>query len=308
MADLIFKALFTLIYVFLYLFIGWGIYKSLAKLFNWKNTNIISVIRNFSRKRPKAPKVTAGLIIVILSILLLVRTVEIWHTEIEPTLTFEAITKNFVPDIFLKLFLIKGTLVATPQLEIKMELINAHIIDLQSDKKKWTKESLEGKYQYIIGISNKSSNDIEDLKVDFQFPFFVNYQKISEERKVSGKSIEANFTRGSASPTLDVEVIGKVRPMSFTVRAHRISPKGLLKILFVLEKTGLSVKDIPPPGSQMARVLKSGKCEFIHGTFTYKQQVFEIYYPIEIRKDKSLFLGPPEKKMPPDAIGVLSLG
>ncbi|MBC8473123.1 MAG: hypothetical protein H8D56_27000 [Planctomycetes bacterium] len=308
MANLIYRTLFTLIYALLYLFMGWSIYALIAKGFSWKNTNLFSVSLKFSLKKLTTPEVTAALIIVLIFSLAAQTSFRIWRTEIEPKLTFEAIANKFAPDILIKLFSTAGTIEARPQLEIQMELINEHIIDLQSGKKKWTKESLEGKHQYLIRISNKSSNDIEDLRLDLQFPFFVNYQKIIEERKVSGRSIEANFTRHSASPTLSVEVIGELKPMSFTVGAHRISPKGILEILFILEKTGLWVKDIPPPGSQMARMLKSGKCEFIHGTFTYKEQVFEIYYPIEIRKDKSLFLGPPENKMPPNAIVVLSLG
>ena len=308
MANLIFKTLFTLIYAILYLFMGYSIYGLLAKWLTWKSTNLILVFLKFRLKNPTIPEVTSVLLVLLIFAFAVHTSIKICRTDIEPTLTGTAIMKKFVPNILLKFYSIIDTLVAKPQLNIQMELINEHIIDLERDKKKWTKESLEGKQQYIISISNKSNNDIEDLKVVFQFPLFVNYQEIIEERNISGMRIEANFTKWSASPTSSIKVMEKPTAMNYSVRVHRVSPEGILKILFVFEKSGLSVKDTPPPGSQTARLLKSDKCEFIHGTFTYKEKVFEIYYPIEIRQNKSIFLGPSKTKIPPNAIVVLALG
>ena len=195
---------------------GWALYALLAKWFTWKDTNLfanlISIFHKLSLKRLSTPEVTTALIIAFVIIAFTVHSIKIWRTDIEPTLTVKAIAKKFVPDIFLNLFSTADTLVAKPKLDIQMELINEHIIDLQSDKKKWTKESLEGKHQYIIAISNESGNDIEELTLDFQFPFFVSYQEIIEERNVSGRTIKANFTKWSASPTLSVEIIGKPIP------------------------------------------------------------------------------------------------
>lgn len=299
------RGLFTLIYLLIYLGIGWSLYALLAKWFTWKNTNLltnlISIFHKLSLKRLSTSEATAALIITFVIITFTVHSIKIWRTDIEPTLTFNAIGKEFVPDIFLNLFSTVNTLVAKPKLDIQMELINEHLIDLQSDKKKWTKESLEGKDQYIIGISNESGSDIVNLTLDFQFPFFVSYQEIIEERNVSGRTIKANFTNWSASPTLSVEKIGKPIPMSFTIRARSMSPKGFLKVLFVIEKAEL-VKETPPPESEMS------KTEFIHGTFEYKKKNFEIYYPFKILQDRSLFLGPPESKMPTNAIYIYTLG
>jgi len=306
--TIVLRVWFTLFYVLLYSFMGWSLFVLLSKWFNWTNTDLISALLKIGLKRPTAPEVAAAVIIPLILVFFITTSIKIWRTDIEPTLTTESIAKKFGPGIFLKLFSTVDTIEARPKLEIDMASIDQHIINLESENKKWTRESLKGKRQYAIGITSESSSDIEDLSIDIQFPYFVIEQEVIEERMVSGRSVKANFTSWSASPTLDLELIGKPRPMSYTVRAHRISPKGRLRILFILDRNASSVKNVPPPGSQMAKMLANAKCEFIHGAFTYKKKKFEIYYPIEFQKDGSLFLGPPQDKMPPNAMGVLSLG
>lgn len=304
--TIVLKVCFALFYALLYSFIGWSLFVLLSKWFNWTNTDLISALLKISLKRPTAPEVAAAVIIPFILVFFISISVKIWRTDIEPTLTIKSIAKKFSPGIFLKLFSTAETVEARPQLAINMALINQHIIDFESGNKEWTSESLKGKQQYAISIA--SDSDIEDLKIDIQFPYFVINQEIIEVRKASGGSVKANFTSWSASPTLDLELIGIPRPMSYTVRVHRISPKGILRILFILDKKGSSVRNAPPPGSQIARMMARAKCEFIHGTFIYKKQKFEIYYPIEIRQDQSLFLGPSENKIPPTATYINALG
>ena len=196
---IVLRVCFTLFYVLLYSFMGWSLFALLSKWFDWTNTDLISALFKIGLKKPIAPEVAAVIIILLVLTSFITTSIKVWRTDIEPTLTTISIAKKFGPGIFLKLFSTVDTIEARPKLQIDMASINQHIIDLESENKKWTRESLEGKRQYAIGITSESSSDMEDLSIDIQFPYFVIEQEVIEERMVSGRSVKANFTSWSAS-------------------------------------------------------------------------------------------------------------
>lgn len=281
------------------------LYALVARTLRWRVTKIHQVLAKLSFKTDPKQKIAALVVLLLAGFIFVHDTVEIWSKEISPSLTSKGLIREFTPGLIKKFLSASGAIQEKPTLGIQLKRIEGHMIDLLGEKTEWTQSELETKYQYIITIENRSPEDIGDLSLAFQFPFFVERHNIERSEGISGLAIHPNFTRWSATPGLNVKLIGKPRPMNFSVMSHKISPGGSFDLVFVFDRKARSVKQTIPLGSQ---TLKNGKCEFISGRYKYKAESFEIYCPIDVQKNGTFQLGPSERKIPEDLITILSLG
>ena len=218
------------------------------------------------------------------ALVVIILIIGIWNTKsVDSSLTLKKII-NLVSSSINKLS-IKEIIQEKSTLDIKIESSDGYAFTPREEQK----IVMEGKKPYKILIENNNEFDLYDVNLTVQLPFLVEDWETITEEKINGlKFIPYYQLQVSGS----IEIKGKLRQNCYYLKINEINPGGkvTLSILLDIDRTEQIM-----PATAAVRNYIEGKY-YIKLNEEYIKN--ELHYPIELKKDKSIYLGNASDKLP----------
>ena len=222
--------------------------------------------------------------IVTIALVVIFFIIGVWNAKrVDSSLTLKKIIYLFSSSIY-KLS-IKDIIQEKSTLDIKIESSDVYSFTPREDQI----IVMEGKKPYKVLIENNNEFDLYDVNLTVQLPFLVEDWETITEEKINGlKFIPYYQLKVSGS----IEIKGKLRQNCYYLKINEINPggKATLSILLDIDRTEQIM-----PATAAVRNYIEGKY-YIKLNEEYIKN--ELHYPIELKKDKSIYLGNASDKLP----------